>query len=449
MIIALIAVLALVALVALWRDRPPGGRRWTGDSYASFAVGAMIVGGVIYDSDSYGGSRVLQLVTLACIVAGTVCYLATAGRERLFVAPTLAFLPMLMALYMFVLSAAGSSDIASFSRLAPVVMWACLGALLSSSGVSVVTMSRMIVGITCTMAVLLPAVDGAMTACTEFKCGLFGELLKGPTASGNYLAQFAGMSMLVALFRMRGTLRVAVVSAMVLILVATDSRTSQIAVATGLAIGLLIKFRPGRSSRGPLAYQTMALLAWPTVIAGSALGLYLIYTFDDGDFSNRANTWARGVAVLDNRWPTGLGSEAWSAYQDLGALPILFPHSQYLLLLFWGGMFAVLAYTVLLAVTACRATRMADLLPLCCAMVMFMLTLGLTEAFWNPAAVDGHSFFIVLVLAFAYPSVGMADASVPDVTPAAQAAGAAPAGGNRAIPTTEAGAVPARAGRHG
>lgn len=435
MIVALISLCSAVALVALWRDRPDGGRRWTGDSYATAAVALMIAGGLVYDSTEYGGSRTLQLATLIAIVAATGCYLATAGRERLFAAPTLAFVPMLMALYMFVLGAAGASDVATFNRLAPVVLWACMGALLSSSGVSVPTVSRLVVGVTCSIALLLPITADAITPCTTFKCGPFGELLKGPMPSGNYLGQLAAISLLICVFRMQGPLRVAVGAVMLLVLVATDSRTSQIAVAMGLLVGLLIKFRPGGDRRRPVSYQTMALLAWPTVVVGTALGIYLVYAFDDGDFSNRANTWARGITVLDNRWPIGLGGQAWSDYQDLGALPKLFPHSEYLLLLFWGGMFAVLGYSVLLALVACRSTRASALVPLCCSLVMFLLTLGLTEAFWNPTAVDGHSFFIVLLLAFAYAPADPANPP-PDAEPAPAAAGTAP--------RTAAGTVPAR-----
>jgi hypothetical protein len=184
------------------------------------------------------------------------------------------------------------------------------------------------------------------------------------------------------------------------LLAATDSRTSEVAALVGLVIGwVVITIEVNTRQHAPA--RTVAFLSWTAAVSGMALGWYLVYHLADGDFSNRASIWARGVGVLGSHWLTGLGGDAWSSYQAVGALPNLFPHSQALMMLFWGGLAGIVGYTIILASAVARVSG-TPLLPLAAAVVTFLLALGMTEAFWNPVAVDGHSFFMLFALAIAY-----------------------------------------------
>jgi hypothetical protein len=413
-----IALVALVALVLLLRkpDLPKGDRR-RGDQWGFAAAVVLIVGGLAYDSTLVGGVRWIQIVIVVLVFGLTVGHVATAARRNL-PRPVLAFIPMLLAFYMFVLSGLQAVDSDFFGRLAPVVLWACLGVLLASGAIPVESLQRTIVVVTCVISVAMPLMPDAFAPCSTFKCGLFGELLVGPFASENYLAQLAALSMIIGAFSFRGALRISLMTLSTLLLVATESRTSQIAVAAGLLIGWVIKTVTVNTGRS-MSPRTVVAAAWMAAITCAGIGCYLIYHLTDGDFSNRANIWARGVGVLGNDWMTGLGGEAWSVYQANGALPPLFPHSEYLMMLFWGGVIGVVGYTAMMAVTVCRAARTPALLPLAAAVVGFLLTLGMTEAFWNPAAVDGHSFFILFALAIAYhrapdPAPGVASRAISD-----------------------------------
>jgi hypothetical protein len=301
---------------------------------------------------------------------------------------------------MFFLSGFYAADTSVFGRLAPVILWACLGVLLISGTIGVRSLQLMIVGASCCVGIVLPFMRDAFAACTEFKCGLFQELLTGPFSSGNYLAQLASLALLVGAFCFRGPLRLSVIALNVLLLVATDSRTSQVAVALGLFAGWLVKTILVNTRRS-IPKGTVTFVAWSAALGAAAVGCYAIFNLAGGDFSNRANIWARGVRVLGGNWLTGLGGDAWSAFQETGALPALFPHSQYLMMLFWGGVAGVVGYIVILAAAISRVAGTA-MLPFAVSVVFFMLALGMTEAYWNPAAVDGHSFFILLALAIAY-----------------------------------------------
>ncbi|MGS0683817.1 O-antigen ligase family protein [Nakamurella sp. GG22] len=402
MILLAIAAIAAVALVTLIRTREDKPRRtlaqdWFGDA----AVVILIVGGLLYDSTLVGGSRLLQVAILLGVLVSTVGFLAVQRHRSLARHPYLAFIPMMLALYMFVLSGVQAVDPSVFGRLAPVLLWAALGVLLVSGGIRTMVLQRVIVGATCAIGVLLPLMSDAMVHCTVFKCGLFEELLTGPFPSGNYLAQLSALSLLIGVFSFKGTLRWWLVILNVLILVATDSRTCQIAVVVGFVVGWSIRSITITTHRD-LPVRTVAAAAWTAAVLFSGLGSFLIYNFSAGDFSNRANIWARGVGALGDHWLTGLGGEAWSVFQDTGALPQLFPHSQYLMMLFWGGVLGIVGYTWIMAASVTAAGRTPAQLPVAASLVTFLLALGLTEAFWNPTAVDGHSFFILLVLSLAF-----------------------------------------------
>lgn len=402
MILLAIAAIAAISLVTLIHSRKDGQRRtmaqeWFGDA----AVVIIIVGGLLYDSTLVDGSRLLQLAILLGVLTATVGFLAVQRHRSLAGRPYLAFIPMVLALYMFVLSGVQAVDASVFGRLAPVLLWAALGVLLVSGGIRTTVMQRVIVATTCIIGILLPLMSDAMVHCTVFKCGLFGELLTGPFPSGNYLAQLSAMSLLIGVFSFKGALRWWLVVLTVLILVATDSRTCQIAVLIGLVVGWLIRSITITTRRN-LPVRTFAVAAWSTAVLFAGIGWFLAYNLTEGDFSNRANIWARGVGALGDHWVTGLGGEAWSVFQGTGALPQLFPHSQYLMMLFWGGVLGMVGYTWIMAASVNAAGRAPAHLPLAASIFAFLLALGLTEAFWNPTAVDGHSFLILLVLSMAF-----------------------------------------------
>lgn len=102
------------------------------------------------------------------------------------------------------------------------------------------------------------------------------------------------------------------------------------------------------------------------------------------------------MTALGNSWVTGLGLDRWSFLQSIGLLPPLFPHSEYLLLLFGGGIVAVLLLQLSFAYALKFASR--DDFPFAASYVIFLAILGLTEAYWNPMAFDGHTLLLLPIM---------------------------------------------------
>ena len=402
MFIELIAVVsAATLLLVLIYQRSA----WFSDIWSTLTIAAMIGGGVLYDSTWTNGSRILQaailLIVLLATVGQTISMLTSKAPWQARIVS--GFIPLAIASYMVLVSGLQNredTELGLVLKFGPVLLWLLIGCQLAMRGLSYQVLVRVVPVVMCCIGMSLPIVDEPWRACDQFKCGVLDQLLLGQFTSENYLGELAAIALLVFLFNYRGSTRISGLLLTTIVLAGTGSRTSQTAALAGVILGLIVIARQRRTLRvGSPSNRAIARgLVWGVVAGSMVAGVALLYVASPGSFSNRASIWSRGVAVLGDMWPLGLGNEAWVAYQATGVLPDHYPHSQYLLLLFWGGLVGLGLFGVAIAVSVIESADYPPALPSCVAMAACLILLGFTEAFWNPLAVDGHSFMILTVL---------------------------------------------------
>ncbi len=96
----------------------------------------------------------------------------------------------------------------------------------------------------------------------------------------------------------------------------------------------------------------------PNVVAASSIlaifgiALTLLFTATPSTLSNRGNIWTSALAALEGQYAFGLGLDRWEPLTQLGYLPEHFPHNGYLLILFSGGVVALLLFFAFLVQVA-------------------------------------------------------------------------------------------------
>lgn len=403
-----IAATALVALIsnvhAMWRagDLKRDVPGW-------FSLVVVVLGGLLYEARMVPAGQPMQLVLFG-LMLGLLVFSAVA---RLRIRATTStrtgarsLLPAAIAGVMFLVNAVNNIEIPlfqSFGRLLAVAILivAALIAMLGKLGIAelyrVITLSVLVI-----LVLSITRTDN-WRPCDIFKCGPFGAIYTGPFSSENALAIFACVAILCILGSskpLNGAISLIPVG---LVLVATESRTSQLALACSLSLMLilnLINRADGSRAKGykekPLRHAVLKYNLVALIIAAVfATAFYMILSADPVSFSNRGNIWIRGINALGDSWSVGLGLDRWTFLQTVGLLPQLFPHSQYLLLLFGGGIAAVLLLFILFAATLSEAKSNAVVFGHVAGYVLFLAILGLTEAYWNPIAFDGHTMLVL------------------------------------------------------
>jgi hypothetical protein len=287
-----------------------------------------------------------------------------------------------LGLWLFLVDAVTSpspSVIEVFSRLLPIAVLASMLPLCTSPFLSLRSAVSAVLsgfGVACVLTLAAPT---TWTTCLEFKCGPFGELFTGPFASGNYFGAAAGAAVVTALTLEKCWLKYLTLGAAGFILIASDARTSQVA----LAVALLVYFLARRSSRPHpvLGAVTTALLV--------VIGTRMVYTSDLSSFSNRGIIWELGTRAIGSEWIFGKGLSTWTPE----VLARNYMHSQQLFLLYSGGAVALVLYVVLIATVLGNAPRSVN--ALAWATATLILVGGLTEVVWNPLAFDGTTFLIL------------------------------------------------------
>lgn len=226
------------------------------------------------------------------------------------------------------------------------------------------------------------------TDCTTFKCGGFGQLFQGAFESGNYLGAVAGIACLASFWCCSPTrsLQIISVALSLLVLYASTSRTSQLALVLGMAALCLSKLF---GSGLPRLVRAIAPLV---AAAPVCLGIWLVLQSGPSSFSNRGSIWILGREALKGHWLTGCGLTNWTTQ----VLARNYMHSEMLLLLYGGGVVAGVLYW--LVVTNAIASIDADLFPVGIALLAFVTFHGLTEISWNALAFDGSTYLFLPVL---------------------------------------------------
>ncbi len=246
--------------------------------------------------------------------------------------------------------------------------------------------------------------ESGWRACDQYKCGVFGGSFVGPFTSENYIGQQAILVGALALVSLGWKRSRQVQILVVLLLAATESRTAQVALVAALAALLLVglhRFITRRSSSGPLASTVVALLT-PSLFVTAALALF--FRAEPGSYSNRGNIWIRARSVLQDDLVTGLGIDRWDQLQAVGALPVHYPHSVYVLIMFAGGAIGLVAF-VAWVLTCIRATARGSKGPFAALVFsVVFLTVGLLEVTWNPLTVDGLTWHALALISLTSPA---------------------------------------------
>jgi len=388
----LLTLSGICALVLLWRSRQ--GNR---PSQAQLALLILVAGGLAADTAALNPNPYFRLAVVTAFMGVFAVRLGwrnpvSVTRFRLGAA--------ILALWgwLFVVDILGGS-IGPGEAAAPLtafsVMALCAFAT-SPSGIDTRLVARTVLMVIAVIAVLGPVTSTAWRSCDQFKCSLAGALFMGPFPSENELGIQALFVLAWALIGLRGLVRQAAILMSLLLFAVTDARTSLLAGA--ICVTAYVCLRPGGQGitrRGArIGFPGAAVFGVGSVVTG----FLLVELSGPQTFSNRGGIWTQARALFAQHPLRGLGLHQWFVLQGVGLLPQHFAHSQYLLLMFAGGLVALSLYAVILGSALQHLvnrpkSRLPDAIP-----VIALAVIGLTEVAWNPLTFDGSTWPILAIL---------------------------------------------------
>lgn len=235
------------------------------------------------------------------------------------------------------------------------------------------------------------------------KCTFLDGLLSAGLPSENLLAIVGALGCLVSIDAglRRGRLRdggnwlLPVAFAIVVLL--SGSRTPPIGLVVGTVVGLLIQFG---AKRNPAKGR---LLGLGCVVAIAASGLLVVARSTGDEFSFRGRLWSAAVNSVDLSAVFGQGEVGWLKAQEAGLIPGHYPHSEYLLVLYFGGALGLvflvgLHFLVLAKTIGDPSASWARL-----ALTPTVMVIGITEVFWDPTGLDAGLFTLLAYLVASVP----------------------------------------------
>ena len=236
----------------------------------------------------------------------------------------------------------------------------------------------------------------AWRACTGGqleKCSLAGGLFKSFYDSENYIALITSFTLVAAVCALRGAQRWAVVAFCLLVIVATGSRTSYLAlaaVACWVLGAMLLEWRR--------PYQRVNLALCVSLVIGvAATATYLTWSASKTTLSNRGNIWVHAREYIAGAEGTGVGVSKWYLLRDIGEAPHHFFHSGYVLAIFSGGFVALTLWGLLVAALL-RAPVVDGRAFSAKAPVALFMIYSFTEVVWNPLSADGLTWIFALLV---------------------------------------------------
>ncbi|MCG5460140.1 O-antigen ligase family protein [Micromonospora sp. MED01] len=224
------------------------------------------------------------------------------------------------------------------------------------------------------------------------KCSVAGALFKSFYNSENYVAMLASFTLVAAFCAMRRSELVVTTSFCLLVIVATGSRTSYLAVgavcAWVLAALLVQRLRP--------SLQIPFAICVAFVIGALTAATYLTWSASKTTLSNRGNIWVAAREYLNGREAVGVGVSKWFHLQDIGAAPTHFFHSGYVLVIFSGGLVALTLFGLWAATLMHRGVEDGQAFTAKAPLVL-LIVYSFTEVVWNPLSVDGLTWIVVLL----------------------------------------------------
>ncbi|MEV4120526.1 O-antigen ligase family protein [Micromonospora sp. NPDC049645] len=258
------------------------------------------------------------------------------------------------------------------------------------------------------------------------KCSVAGALFKSFYNSENYAAMLASFTLVAAFCAMRRAELVATASFCLLVIVATGSRTSYLAVGAVAVwmLGALLVQRLRPSPRIPFA------LCVALVVGALTAATYLMWSASKTTLSNRGNIWVAAREYLSGREAVGVGVSKWYYLQDVGQAPTHFFHSGYVLVIFSGGLVALTLFGLWMATLLHRNVEDGHAFTGKAPLVL-LVVYSFTEVVWNPLSVDGLTWIVVLLALTV--SVSAAPARTPAPGPVELAERPAPLAGLRRL----------------
>lgn len=396
----LVALRLLPKIVAYIRD---GSTRWTGLGLLVFCVGGFL-GNMEFLSE-------VPAFKLVYAVPAILAFLSPLLNKRPAPAHAISVSSVVLVLLLWswlvavniTQNVGNVSDGALFIRLAPGLIWLALLASHGSSPLDRRMLSTMVTFAITVPGLIVPFTEDTWRACDDTKCGLFGGMLIGSYSSENFIGlQIAIVTVLhFVTFGLKRSLYLVPLS--LLWLLATESRTAQIALLTASSIALILwlsrKIIKSSSAHNDSPAKRLLLGVIP--ITFLLVAAYLAFTSVRSDFSGRGWVWGSALQLLQGNEITGLGVDGWEVNQMTGALPPhLGAHSIYVFLGFSGGLIALAIFTCFMHQAMVSSLRHdGRLIPGLTLGVAFLI-IGLLEVVWNPIAIDGMSWIpLMLVVA--------------------------------------------------
>jgi hypothetical protein len=430
-LVGLLLILLCVVELAKPRVAPRPGQ-----GLAVFGLCALFTAAPLLEWVPLQGSQIARALNVATVLAlAPLSVLALSMGRRSVRLPVILFAPALLVLVFVVVNTLNnpfSSEGGALTRLVLLAFWVAVALLVAIARLTVKQASLLLVlqfGSACALSLLT---DVPVRDCDSFKCGPLGSLFTGPFRSENLMGQVAALALVSLVVKTTKPIRWFGGGAAGLVLFATVSRTSAIAVVAALVAAAVIHRLPVE------AVRVRARAGFLFVLAATGAGLLVVFTADPGDFSNRGWFWRRALNAMEGRWAFGRGVDEWIRLQQTDALPDLYPHSQYLLLIFWAGVLGLTLWLGFLKWTLGVTAREVAAAPYATALAVLVSTLGIAETFWNPLSLDARtmtlSIFLMLSLAATEPEppeagvgpgrrtpkVGLHSASTPQLTLAAR-----------------------------
>ena len=232
--------------------------------------------------------------------------------------------------------------------------------------------------------------DQAFRPCVG-KCYLSSELLTGVFANENALGIALAMCIPFVWMAFAGWRAWYACALIFAVLLATGSRTGEVAAAITIVALAVSRARLSRADSKPWALVG-------SVAISSAVGLVIPFlALAPADFTGRAKIWSIAREHL-NVW-LGSGPFRWNLLRgEIGQIPAAGTysvHNQWLDVLFQAGLVGLLLFGGLL-VAMCLRSRLA----LSLAVMLPLTVIGITERPWSPSQVDWLSFTYVAALLF-------------------------------------------------
>lgn len=406
--------LTVLAIASIFACRQLISESWRpGVRAQAFSAQIIVTGGTFSATTLMSNRELLQAATLAGFVA-SLLFSELSGSKRTHVelrssAPltnaTPAGLILAFWAWLFCVNIWMADDETAYSALSRIVSGIALAAFVITQRYRPITAAQFFSAALTTITLVIvtvPLTPGAFIPCGKFKCTDFDAILQGPFESGNLLGLMAAISGALLLASSRISKKSVIPMVFLFaILYATMSRTSALALGAGVALIAFNSFlsTPKRSYRtSPLSTAVVAL---SVSVLPIAIGMALVFRAHLSDFSNRGRIWILGREAVSGYAASGRGIDWWDALTHAGYFGKTFdrfPHSEYLLIYFSGGLIGLTLFAIVMfrvtasAIENYPSTARGAVVPLVFAVC------GIIEAIWNPLTIDaGTWLFFALV----------------------------------------------------